>query len=83
MADGIDYKTKYERALKAINDAEKAKKELDKISRRSDATAPYCSFCRRGKGQYLFCVEGHDNTRICESCVVDAYIKVINELEEQ
>ena len=44
---------------------------------------PYCSFCRRGKGQYLCCVEGNSNVRICDRCVMEAYEIILSELKSE
>ena len=58
----------------------KAKLKLSELSRNAHPTPPYCSFCQRGKGQYLFCVEGLNNVRICETCAFDVCESVVNEL---
>lgn len=57
-----------------------AKQQLNELRDAQRAGPPYCSFCRRGKGQYLFCIEGRSGSRICEECVFDCYEKVIEEL---
>ena len=61
---------------------EKAVDDLSKIGG-VKVSPPYCSFCRRGKGQYLFCVEGHSNVRICDNCVIKAHEMIMNEIKNE
>jgi len=60
---------------------EKAVDDLSKIGG-VKVSPPYCSFCRRGKGQYLLCVEGPSNVRICDRCVLKAHEMIMNEIDE-
>ncbi len=57
---------------KAKLELQQAMNELRKLEGKSQGP-PYCSFCRRGKGQYSCCVEGPSNVRICNACVMEAY----------
>ncbi|MCG8111584.1 MAG: hypothetical protein N0E59_12560 [Candidatus Thiodiazotropha taylori] len=63
---------------KAEKELKLAIEELKKMEGKSQGP-PYCSFCRRGKGQYLCCVEGPGNVRICDTCIMEAHSLVIKE----
>ena len=32
---------------------------------------PYCSFCGKGKNEYLHLIEGRKASRICDECIID------------
>ena len=63
----------------AQQELKEAFKELRKFEGKSQG-APYCSFCRRGKGQYCCLIEGNSNVRICDRCVMEANSMIQEEL---
>ena len=60
----------------------KAVEDLRKFEGKSQGP-PYCSFCRRGKGQYSCLIEGNSSVRICDRCVIDSYALILGEMEDE
>lgn len=60
----------------AIEEHKKLQKQLRDIEGPGEVP-PFCSFCGRGKEQYEKSFEGKNNTIICQLCVVDAYIEIM------
>ena len=47
----------------------KAKLELEKSKPKKAHEPPYCSFCGKGKNEYLHLIEGKKTSKICDSCI--------------
>ncbi|GJM10573.1 MAG: hypothetical protein DHS20C11_28490 [Lysobacteraceae bacterium] len=75
--DEAEYEVK-----QAVVRLKKATEKLDQL-RGKDQGPPYCSFCRRGKGQYSFLVEGPTNSRICEFCITEANMLLTMEVARE
>ena len=52
---------------------EKALTQLKRSKPSSKKEPPFCSFCGKGKNEYLHLIGGNKSAKICDQCVMVSY----------